>query len=209
MDKIFVLALLIFLQAGTAFASVGTNIDNGVNYEMSYPIVYTNDKAVQDKINQDIYRYIAAFRDDYNAGKFYQGRFLYELKFENDDYISLTITDTRYHMGAAHEGFHVYGVVYDKHTGRKLPLSHFLKITLADLKWFYGSHLYNRSGNKIKASTINLLEKVGVSDDYYLLGNGGIALIYQPHELGSFSDGATTIRLTQEEVEYFNRKNRT
>lgn len=74
MDKILIWAVVIFLQMGIASASVGTNTDNGVNYEMSYPIVYTNDKAVQDKINQDIYHYIAAFRDDYNLGKFYKGK---------------------------------------------------------------------------------------------------------------------------------------
>lgn len=205
MYKIFVLALLIFLQAGTAFASVGTNTDNGSNYEMSYPIVYTNNKVVQDKINQDIYHYIAAFRDDYNAGKFYKGKFSYEVKLENDDYVSLTITDYRYHMGAAHGHSYVHGVVYDKHTGRKVPLSHFLKITLADLKWFYGSHLYDRAGNKVKGWEWGSNK---VSDSYYLLGNGGIALIYQQYKLAPYAYGATTIRLTGEEVDYFNRKNR-
>lgn len=205
MNKIFILALFVFLQSATAFASVGTNTDNGVNYKMSYPIVYTNNKAVQDKINQDIYHYIAAFRDDYNAGKFYKGWFSYELKLETDDYISLTITDSRYNMGAAHSHETVYGIVYDKHTGRKLPLSHFLKITVADLKWFYIGHLYNSSGNKIEGWEWGPDK---VSDNYYLLGNGGIALIYQPYALSSYADGATTIRLTPEEVDYFNRKNR-
>ena len=208
MNKIFVLALLIFLQSGTAFASVGTNTDNGVNYEMSYPIVYTNNKAVQDKINQDIYHYIAAFRDDYNAGKFYKGRFSYKLKFENDDYVSLTITDSRYHMGAAHPDAFVHGVVYDKHTGRKLPLSHFLRITVADLKWFYHGHLYSSSGKKTDGDSLGWRSNK-VSDDYYLLGNGGIALIYQKYALSFGYEGATTIRLTREEVEYFNRKNQT
>lgn len=206
MNKIFILALVIFLPLGTAFASVGTNTDNGVNYKMSYPIVYTNNKEIQDKINQDIYHYIAAFRDDYNAGKFYKGWFSYELKLETDDYVSLTIKDMRYNMGAAHESFRVYGAVYDKHSGRKLPLSHFLKITLTDLKNFYGSHLYNESGNKLKAGEFYIPERI--SEDYYLLGNGGIALIYRTFELGAFSEGATTIRLAREEVEYFNRKNK-
>lgn len=205
MNKILIWAVVIFLQMGTASASVGTNTDNGINYEMSYPIVYTDNKEIQDKINQDIYHYIAAFRDDFNAGRFYKGWFSYELRFENDEYISLTIKDSRYSMGAAHEHYNVYGVVYDKHTGKKLPLSHFLKITLADLKWFYGSHLYNSAGNRIKANEFNIPKRV--SEDYYLLGNGCIALVYRNFELGAFSDGATTIRLTQEEVDYFNRRN--
>lgn len=209
MNKIFIFAAVIFLQANTAFASVGTNTDNGVNYEMSYPIVYTNNKAIQDKINQDIYHYIAAFRDDYNAGKFYKGKFSYEVKLETDDYVSLIIIDSRYNMGAAHSLEFFFGVVYDKRTGRKIPLSYFLKITLDDLEWFYRDHLYDRAGNKINADGYHPMKEIfGVFDNYYLLGNGGIALVYQPYVLAPYSYGATTIRLSLEEVEYFNRKNR-
>lgn len=207
MNKFFVLALFVFLPLNTAFASVGTNTDNGVNYKMSYPIVYTNNKAIQDKINQDIYHYIAAFRDDYNAGKFYKGKFSYEVKLETDDYVSLMIIDSRWlSIRSPRDHDDVYGVVYDKHTGKKLPLSHFLKITVADLEWFYLDHLYNTAGNKIQANKLYSLKEV--SNSYYLLGNGGIALIYRTFELAPYREGATTIRLTREEVDYFNRKNR-
>ncbi len=71
MKKIILLTVLFIFQMSTVFASVEKHVDNGVNYEMSYPIVYTKDKAAQDKINQDIYHYIAAFRNDYDAGRFF------------------------------------------------------------------------------------------------------------------------------------------
>lgn len=199
-----ILAVGVFIH-GNVFASVEKHTDNGTNYEMSYPIVYTNNKAAQDKINQDIYHYIAAFRNDFNAGKFYKGWFSYKLRLENNDYVSLTIKDARYNMGAAHEYYVVYGLVYDKNTGRKIPRSHFLKITLDDLKYFYRGHLYNESGNNTQGWDWGPKR---ISEDYYLLGNGGIALIYQPYILDCYAAGATTIRFNREEVEYFNRKNR-
>ena len=204
MKKIFLLTALFILQMSTAFASVEEHIDKGVNYEMSYPIVYTNNKAAQDKINQDIYHYIAAFRNDFNAGKFLRGSFSYQVRFEDDNYISLTITDARFNPRYEHGNHDVYGVVYDKQTGRKLPLSHFLHVTVSDLQSFYRDHFYTENGKKIYG--MFSLEKV--SDSYYLLGNGGIALIYQPYVLASYAEGATTIRLSAEEVDYFNRKNR-
>lgn len=194
------------------FASVEEYLDVGINYEMSYPIVYTKDKAAQDKINQDIYHYIATFKNDYDAGKFFKGSFSYKVKFEDNDYISLTITDYRYNMRSAHGYSKMYGVVYDKSTGRRLPLSHFLKITLQDLNLVYAPSKVYTEG----AYGLNEGDKVTgwdwapkrISEDYYLLGNGEIALIYQRYEISYGDAGQTSIRLSTEEVDYFNRKNR-
>lgn len=207
MKKIFLLTFLfVILQFGNVFAFVEKHIDKQINYEMEYPIVYTNNKAAQDKINQDIYHYIAAFRDDFKAGKFYNGKFFYEVKFEDNDYVSLVITDYRFTRGAAHGGAKKIGVVYDKKTGRKLPLSHFLKITLNDLLPIYRINLYDGGGKKF--SNAGFSDPKRVSEDYYLLGNGGIALIYREYELAAYAAGSPTIRLSAEEVDWFNRKNR-
>ena len=208
LKRIFTLIFIfVILHMGTAFASVEEHIDNEMSYEMSYPIVYTNNKAIQDKINQDIYHYIISFKDDYKAGKFYEGKFSYEVKFEDDNYVSLTITDYRYNLRAVYGHSTVYGIVYDKNTGQKLPLSHFLRVTLDDLKLIVEGHLYNWSGTKIKADMRwHKLERV--SEDYYLLGDGGIALIYRRYELASGGDDTTTIRLSSKDIDYFNRKNR-
>jgi len=206
MKKFLILTAFLVLQISTVFASVEKHIDKQINYTMEYPIVYTKNQAAQDKINQDIYKYIAAFRNDYNAGKFYDGNFSYQLKFENEKYISLTIKDDRYRLRAAHNSYRVYGLVYDKNSGKKVPLSNFLKVTVEDIRFTYFKFgFYNESGteNEYKYSAPDK-----ISEDYYLLGNGGIALIYQPYEIASFADGATTIRLTAEQVDYFNRKNK-
>ena len=83
MKKVFLIALcFVIFQIGTVFAYVEKHVDSQVNYKMSYPIVYTENKSAQDKINQDIYYYIAAFRNDYNSGKFYSGGFSCAVKLK-------------------------------------------------------------------------------------------------------------------------------
>ena len=220
MKKFLILTAFLVLQISTVFASVEKHIDKQINYEMEYPIVYTKNQAAQNKINQDIYKYIAAFRNDYSAGKFYQGNFSYKVKFEDSNYISLTITDFRVpikSMLAAQDYYIVYGIVYDKNSGKKLPLSNFVKITLQDLKFLYSSdEVYSEDSNGVYLNNVG--DKVTgwdsentpsrVSEDYYLLGNGGIALVYHKYELSAGMSGPTTIRLTAEQIDYLNRKNR-
>ena len=186
-----------------AYASVESGFDKGINYEMQYPLVYTENKSAQNKINQDIYRYIAKFKTDYNNGEFFKGWFKYDVKYEDDKLLSLTIYDGRY-RGGAHEHYCVYGLVYDKRTGKRLPISNFVRLTLNSLQAYSSRHLYNEDGTKAQYER----KPERVSEDYYLLGNGGLALIYEPGELGSFGQGAITIRLNDEDIDYFNRLNK-
>ena len=173
MKKFLILTAFLILQISTVFASVEKHIDKQINYEMEYPIVYTKNQAAQDKINQDIYKYIAAFRNDYNAGEFYSGSFSYKVRFEDEKYISITMTQFEHSRGAASGFLKVYGVVYDKNFGKKLPLSHFVKITLDDLYGYYFYDGFVEDGTEIK----QYVHPEYISENYYLLGNGGIALI--------------------------------
>ena len=203
-------ATIMLLQSAVVSASVVNNIDEGINYRINYPIVYTNDQTAQDKINQNIQGHVTTFKTDFDEGRFFGGAFSYEVKFEDDDYISLTMTDSRYEFGAAHGYYGVYGIVYDKHTGEKLPLSRFLKITTDDLQNLSKSHFYNSIDEEISLDYSEWTDNqpIRVSEDYYFLGDGGIALIYQIYELAAYAEGSTTIRLSGNEVEYFNRKNK-
>ena len=85
-----------------------------------------------------------------------------------------------------------------------MPLSNFVRLTLNSLQAYSSWHLYNEDGTKTKYER----KPERVSEDYYLLGKGGIALIYEPGELGSFGQGAITIRFDAEDIDYFNRLNK-
>lgn len=66
--------------------------------------------------------------------------------------------------------------------------------------------VYNERGVSVKSTFSNKYQQP-LSNNYYMLGNGEIALIYQPYQLASFSEGMTYIKLTTKWIDYFNRKN--
>ena len=94
------MAVLAALPLGMGLASVENHTESDENYKMSYPIVYVeSNQEAQDRINSDIYQYIAGFRGDYGAGKFTRGNFSYQVRYEDGTLISLTLADSRYSQG--------------------------------------------------------------------------------------------------------------
>jgi len=127
------------------------------------------------------------------------------VRYETIHYLSLSYIYDFFQKNAAHNYYYSNDVVYDKRTGKTLPLQYFLIITLEQLKSYvkeYGQ-VYNIYGHLIPEPNIpNYL-----SSDYYLLENNGIALVYPPYKLSYYSNGITTIRFTYSNVIYFNNLN--
>lgn len=203
-----VATLCILVLTVPVYANVGTGTANAVNYTMQYPIIYIDDKNIQDRINGDIYTYIQAFKDSYTAGDFIDGKFNYETKYEDENYISVIIYEGKW-IGGAHEMSNYIGLNYSKRTGENLPLSYFVKLRPEDKNLLYSlCPIYNSKNEPIPNKQLNdnrFGEKI--SGNYYLLGNGEIALIYQPYQMACFAIGETYIKLTVKLQDYFNRKN--
>lgn len=198
-------ALLAF--SASAFASVGTGHDEQINYQMDYPIVYTENEAVQDAINKDIYRYLADFRSAYQAGSFISGSISYELKYEDDNFVSMILTDYRYN-GGAHGMPNYIGLTYYKKTGQALPLPFFAKLRPADSAYIYGLSVYRANGDKLSESELNSnYADTPISGNYFLQGGGKISLIYQPYDLAAYAAGMTYITMDAQFIDYMNRKN--
>lgn len=193
-------------------ASVYEETDSAINYTMSYPMVYLDhNQEAQDRINSDIYNYIGAFRTDYYDGKFVNGFFKYEVKYEDDDVLSLMIIDYRYY-GGAHGLEKGIGLNYSKKTGQRLPLPYFVRLRPGDISKVFSFPIYNRRNQHIpyritKDFTPYTKEHKGITDNFYLMGNGAIALIYQPYELAPYASGITHIVISAKYVDYFNRRN--
>lgn len=193
-------------------ASVYEEKDSAINYTMSYPMVYLDhNQEAQDRINSDIYNYIGAFRTDYYNGKFVNGFFKYEVKYEDDDVLSLMIIDYRYY-GGAHGLEKGIGLNYSKKTGQRLPLPYFVRLRPGDISKVFSLPIYNRRNQHIpyritKDFTPYTKDHKGITDNFYLMGNGAIALIYQPYELAPYASGITHIVISAKYVDYFNRRN--
>ncbi|MCH3950960.1 MAG: DUF3298 and DUF4163 domain-containing protein [Acidaminococcus sp.] len=211
--KVFLLAALMALPLRVSEASVEEHKTSAQNCKMSYPIVYVdNNQAAQDKINSDLYQYIAGFQNDYKAGKFFKGDFSYNVRYEDDKVVSLTLADFRYKEGAAHGYTYTRGLSYDKATGERLPLYYYAKIRPEDKALILRQPIFDGSGKHVRrdktfASSRSGFNETKITDNYYMAGNGELVLIYPPYELGPYYLGTLYVHLSQDIVDYLNRKN--
>lgn len=212
--KRFLLMILVynFLFVSTVFAMVQTGTQTSESLKLEYPLVYLESQSAQMAINTDIASYVDQFKTSYSKGAFYEGKMTYVVKYEDNQYLSLVLTAYFYYAGAAHGHYYDYGLVYNKDTGERIPISHFINVAKAD-QVHYGILdnvliIENEWGKPIKEKFTASQKRVKrISDDYYLGGNGIIKLIYQPYELSSYSDGATRILFTPKAIDFFNRQN--
>ncbi|WP_110956178.1 DUF3298 and DUF4163 domain-containing protein [Anaerosinus massiliensis] len=213
--KLLYLPIVLLLLCFTGFmpaivnSMVQTGEQNGINYKINYPIVYTDNEIAQNFINDDISKYIDSFKETFAKGEIKNGGISYETKFEDDNIVSLTLTDSRY-LGGAHGHYIIYGLVYDKTTGKRLPLTYFLNITPGQLRSSFSSgsiKIVNYKEQPIDSSLLlHPLEKI--TDNYYLTGDGSVSLIYQIYELVPYSEGSPHIKISKELVEHYNSYNK-
>lgn len=212
---LLVVAFIFFINL-PVFASVEDVFDNYANYQIRYPRINLEDKNVSYAINQNIYQFISKFKNSYKNGEFYNGRIDYKVAYENDEFLSLIFLEVKDWADMIETGGDTYiykhGFVYNKLTGNNVPLSYFVRLTRGDLKSCSKTRRYNCKGQKIDHGR---LFTDRIPSDYYLLGNGEIALIFQYPELGgdwtdyySLDIAPATLRLSQLDIEYFNRKNK-
>lgn len=201
-------SIFILLMVSSCFAFVDEGKQSYTNLDMSYPIVYLDDANVQNKINTDIANYIWQFKNRYDRGEFYSGNMKYYVKYEDDNLLSIVLEQEWFRGGAAHDYYVQRGLVYDKKTGERIPLSYFVPIKDAKQLLYSGifsgiTKLYNWQHKQIS----NDCRTGRVSQDYYLGGNGTVYLLYQPYELGSFADGVVSVEFTPTAIDYFKRLN--
>lgn len=191
--SVLVFAALITLSAAVADASIWTAREEGDYYELIYPVFECDDPIIKEAINADIYTRASRTADA--ARQNYTTSFRYELKMENAHYLSLVFFPGGYEEGAAHGMYTGVGVVYDKATGEKVPLSHFADVTVEDLiRLQRTGHFLHVDGTPIPKAHIQGRPN-HVPEDYYITSWGQIGVLFPPYALASFADGVTTINV--------------
>lgn len=167
---------------------------------------------INQAINDYLYRQIVYFK---NIGV-NNPDFKYIVSYEDDKVLSLVIEGLGVTAGRE-RSLTVHGLTYDKTTGQRLPRSYFVKLRYMDLNQSVLSSCYNaslalqpRDLRALKTSASSSIDKhsvVNVSNDFFLLGDGGIALIYPyPHTRGRYE--FMIVKLVSGQVKYFNWKYR-
>ena len=87
-----------------------------------------------------------------------------------------------------------------------------VRIAPEDLSVILSLPVYDENNKKIPYDKTNIRiyrqsKNAKISTDYYLLGNGEIALVYHPYALAPYSYGFTHFVIKTDMIDYFNRKN--
>ena len=209
LKKALVLGAVGAMLAIPGYAKVVTGSQSDANLDLKYPLVYTDHAYAQQAINIDIANYVLEAKDMYYNQHIYKVAQNYKVTYEDSQVVSILLTTYHYYAGAAHGMTNTRGLVYNKITGQRVPLYNYVKIANAEqldrglrsyvLDYYTGSHTKSRipQGWSVKY----------VTDNYCLRGKGNIDLVYQPYELGPYSNGTTYIGFTPQSIEYFNRMN--
>lgn len=210
MKKKIVLALAACLAAAAMASPADAYVQSATmeegNLKLTYPLVYTENAAAQEKINSSIAGFVYGFRSAGSSGEMREGVMDFDMKYEDDDVISFILKEYRY-TGGAHGMTHYYGLVYDKHTGERVPLSNYLRITLPQLQTYAKNHTYNADMGRLEGRDLFNVP-TEVTENYYLPGDGAVVLLYQPYDLAAYAAGATRIPFDRKTVEYYNDLNR-
>lgn len=209
LKKALVLGAVGAMLAIPGYAKVVTGSQSDANLDLKYPLVYTDSAYAQQAINTDIANYVLEAKDMYYNQHIYKVAQNYKVTYEDSQVVSILLTTYHYYAGAVHGMTNTIGLVYNKITGQRVPLYNYVKIANAEqldrglrfyvLDYYTGSHTKSRipQGWSVKY----------VTDNYCLRGKGNIDLVYQPYELGPYSNGTTYIGFTPQSIEYFNRMN--
>ncbi|MDY4919688.1 MAG: DUF4163 domain-containing protein [Phascolarctobacterium sp.] len=193
---------LSFTLCATAFAAITEQVETGKKYKCSYPVFTLESQEAADLINNDILGFVN------NVKKLAKGKdpevvevgLQYKIIEETDTYVNLVITPWDY-LGGAHGMYYDNGIVYDKHTGERVPYFTFTNpVTSVELYNgiangsfpVYMADLKTRSD----APFLEYIkpEQMEVSQ-FYILQNGKVYLMYYPYYLDCYAAGTTYVEL--------------
>ena len=182
--KIFLpLLMLVTLSCTSANASVEPWYINDPNASGYKPKLVMNNQLIADKINKSINDYIYSqliYISHLDTKE--KPTFNYMVAFEDDSIISLLMTSNL---------TETHGLTFSKTSGDKLRREYFVKLTDKNIQHLvqFPSHCYVVTTKNIFSRDVasayefnqikdNRVSISNVSNDFFLLGNGEIALIY-------------------------------
>ena len=204
MKRILGILTFLLIFASTAFAADASieNRKSTYNFQVNYPYITLENKEAANEINRFINKKIQAYRKVYNNHNYTLGILDYELKYEDDNFLSIAFTYWWYYQNAAHGMYNTSGIVFDKHTGKLVNLKHFVpELNVRNLKRMVQDGkltIYNTNNKPITLAEPFALDRV--SHSYYIDSDKSVYLIYQPYELASYADGNTYIKITQDDA---------
>ncbi len=204
MKRILGILMCLLVFTSTVFAADASieNRKTEFNLKINYPFITLEDKVVSSEINRFIDKKMQAYRKVFVNRNYALGIVNYEVKYEDEDYLSIVFTYWWYYHNAAHGMYNTSGIIFDKHTGKLVNLKHFVPtLNVRNLKRMVQNGdltIYNTNNKPVSLEAPFELDRV--SHSYYIDADKNVYLIYQPYELASYADGNTYIKITQEDA---------
>jgi len=180
------------------------------------PMVVMENKTIADKINSDINDYIyseSVYFSELSLGK--SIGFDYVVTYEDDGVVSFLLNENGY-GGPYHYLIQWKGITYSKTTGERCKIGCFVKLTDADISNIANQNWYSVNGLTLRHNQVANIAytkirpffKVDrVFNNFYLIGNGSIAIIYPKDYLGTADGEFPVIKMDVGQVKYYNWKN--
>ena len=207
---ILALICMFFIQAPISSAFVEQRTISEINLSISYPLVYTDNAESQELINSDIANFVYDIKDRYDSGDYYSANMKYDTTYEDNNVVSIVLkTYVVRYPGAAHGMSWNSGLVYNKITGERIPLSNYVHIKSPEQiqqnlsNGVLSAYNENMTRNYFFRETVWSVKKI--SQNYILAGNGTIYLLYPPYSIGPYSSGTIRVKFTPTAIDYLER----
>lgn len=184
-----------------------------VNLKIStkYPLVLLRNQKAQDKINDVLRQYVnsmSEFRrgiDDDTAVVPSEIAISYEVKRDDNKYVSIVMTYYTYCEGAAHGNYKVETFTFNAKNGELLPFSHFVKMKPNDIAFEIHEHLYDASDQPYDCKGYVMDESLPTEiTRYYIDKDNNIYMLFDPYEMAPYAAGVTYVKLTPAQQKNYN-----
>lgn len=160
------------------------------------------DKAMNACIDKEVVKYVKAFIDKH--GKEGGTAWLTTEVIRDDfQYLTLRIASSTNFKGAAHPLTYVHGIVFDKQTGKRLPLSYFVEMPAPEqMEGYVRNNIFQVLGYDNRPLPLEgITPPKTISKEYLLDKEDNLDLIYQQYEIAPYAFGAPRIRLDKAYVD--------
>lgn len=180
-----------------------------LEFIISYPKFYLSNVSVENKINNDIMEFINEGKQNFSS--YSKGYIKYTVSYENDSIVSIIFTWYGHSKGMIHGHLRYQGKIYDKTTGACIYADRYIKLTNEDIDFEISKKLLSVNDsckcNIDKKCIHNSYDYSKTLKNCFIGYDGNICLLFQPYSPAAFIYGATYIRFTKKEINYYNEKN--
>ena len=186
--------------------------ENYLEFTINYPKFHLSNISAENKINNDIIEFISEVKQKFSLySTDSKGYIKYTISYENDNILSIVFTHYVYSKGMNHGHLRCQGKIYDKITGICIYADRYIKLTNKDVDFEINKKLLSVNNSckcnvdkKYIHKSYNYIETL---KNCFIGYDGNVCLLFQPYSPAAFIYGATYIRFTKKEIDYYNRKN--